>query len=68
MDLAPMAHFVKIHGSSTDKKPKQNGLPKMQDKYDYGMQKKIVKKRKYNDYFAERKINGEEIKEEEDKV
>jgi hypothetical protein len=25
------------------------------DKYDYGLQKKITKKRKYGDYFAEQK-------------
>jgi hypothetical protein len=25
------------------------------DKYDYGLQKKITKKRKYGDYFAELK-------------
>ena len=27
------------------------------DKYDYGMQKNIAKKRKYGDYFADKKMS-----------
>jgi hypothetical protein len=38
-----------------------------QDKYEYGLQKK-VKKRKYNDFFAEKKAENDASKFEETKV
>lgn len=59
LDLAPMAHFVKFHGGKSIPAKQATAIAKVDDKYDYGMQKKIVKKRKYGDYFAERKGNLE---------
>ena len=45
----------------------ENKIPKMMkpDKYDYGLQKKIAKKRKYGDYFAEQKQNPPAVEEQE---
>lgn len=84
LDIAPLedsnAVSVARPGKKMQKRINENKIPKMsnettnfvetqytQDKYEYGMQKKI-KKRKYNDFFAERKAENDTNKFEETKV